>query len=99
MPPFIIKYFDSDPTTIYLRYWIQPLINENNRTIRNNQTSSNEITIHLPQKNIICLKKQKKFHKKGIYNYVRIWNFIKIDKFSICGIVRDSINLQLSCVQ
>ena len=45
------------------------------------------------------LKRQKKLHKRGIYNYIRICDFIKIEKYSIYGIVRDSQNLQLSCIQ
>ena len=113
MPPLKIKYSDSDPTTIYLRRWIQPLINENNRTIIKSSSSSSSsssgndnkrrkggpIYIHLPKRDIINLKRQKKLHKRGIYNYIRICDFIKIEKYSIYGIVRDSQNLQLSCLQ
>lgn len=89
MPPLKINYHDSDPTTILLREWMQPLINK---------YISRKTTIRPPTRGIITERKQVQWHKNGIYNYVRVWDFLKIDKYEIYGVVRDSINLQLSCI-
>lgn len=89
MPPFKVTYTDSDPSSLLLREWIQPLINK---------YTSTTTTIRPPVKNIINVREQSHNHEIGVNNIVKVWQLNKLYRYTLYGVVRDSINLQLSCI-
>lgn len=89
MPPFKVTYTDSDPSSLLLREWIQPLINK---------YTSTTTTIRPPVKNIINVREQSRNHEIGVNNIVKVWQLNKLYRYTLYGVVRDSINLQLSCI-
>lgn len=90
MAPFKPMDKDSDATTLLLRPWMQMLIDKH--------TSVCHSRLRLPQRNIVDARVQRDSNEEGVYYTVRIWLLKRVYKYNIYGVVRDSVNFQLSCV-
>lgn len=91
MAPFKISDNDGDATTMLLRPWMQSLIDKS-------AVASSSSRLRLPIRNIINERMTRDNYKQGIFNNVKIWGLNRVFKYNVYGVVRDSVNLQLSCI-